>query len=75
MKLTLVLSAAALLGMASAAAASPTGERVPNISAQAGAPAIQAQYYYYYYNPYYYSRYYRCEEDLGYGRRGNWGCG
>ena len=74
MKLWLaVMAAAMLLGIGSAGAASPT---------QTGAYTTLAQYYYNpYYAPYYYRYpgYYRylrpCEEDLGYGRRGNWGCG
>jgi hypothetical protein len=65
MSLRKAVAAASLLGIASVHAASPV---------EPGVHTIQAQYYYYY-DPYYYSRYYRCEEDLGYGRRGNWGCG
>ena len=55
-----------LLGIGSAGAASP---------APTGAYTTLAQYYYSpYYAPYgYYPN--TCQEDLGYGRRGNWGCG
>jgi hypothetical protein len=67
------ITAAMLLGVGSAGATSP---------AQTGAYTTLAQYYYPYYEPYYYRYpgyygYYRnnCQEDLGYGRRGNWGCG
>jgi hypothetical protein len=74
MKLWLTtVAAVSLLGIGPAGASGP---------APSGAYTIQAQYYYDpYYAPYYY-RYpgygyyrYKCQEDLGYGRRGNWGCG
>jgi hypothetical protein len=64
-----------------ATAASSMAESASSIPLRPEAGSMQAQYYYYdsYYAPYYYGypRYYRyrCLEDLGYGRRGTWGCG